>query len=158
MLDWQEKKWIKVVAIIVIASFLSYDIAWATEFSPVFPSLNTTTKSTLSKIIKSEELEKLEESEEDEEIELSFRSQLIPTKKYSERSGFLRMESVKDTVERQRAEMERRKNIEEDRMNKNVTDFNINKGLYMNAVDKAQAEQAIEQAALECERWVSGKS
>ena len=34
MLDWQNKKWIKVIAVILVVTFVSYDIAWAVDFSP----------------------------------------------------------------------------------------------------------------------------
>ena len=137
MLDWQNKKWIKVIAVIVIASFLSYDVAWATEFSPVSLSTNSINKSSLSSLYQSNR------SEEDEEIELSFRSQLIPTKKYQERSGFLRMEAMKNEMKRRKDEIRKHREIEANRVKKNITDYNINKGLYLNAVEKAKEEQSI---------------
>ncbi|HAZ10718.1 MAG TPA: hypothetical protein DCY56_06400 [Candidatus Omnitrophica bacterium] len=35
MLDWQNKPWIKIISTVLIAAFLTYDIAWATDFTPL---------------------------------------------------------------------------------------------------------------------------
>ncbi|MFH1478550.1 MAG: cysteine peptidase family C39 domain-containing protein, partial [Candidatus Omnitrophota bacterium] len=35
MLNWQDKIWIKAIAIAVVIAFLTYDVAWASNFSPV---------------------------------------------------------------------------------------------------------------------------
>nr|MBU1327909.1 DUF89 family protein [Candidatus Omnitrophota bacterium] len=33
MLDWQDKPWIKIISAVLVIAFLTYDIAWATDFS-----------------------------------------------------------------------------------------------------------------------------
>ena len=35
MLDWQGKTWIKIISLVLIIAFLTYDIAWATDFTPI---------------------------------------------------------------------------------------------------------------------------
>ncbi|MCX5687295.1 MAG: hypothetical protein NTV71_01390, partial [Candidatus Omnitrophica bacterium] len=35
MLDWQCKTWIKIISVVMVAAFLTYDIAWATDFTPI---------------------------------------------------------------------------------------------------------------------------
>ncbi|MBU4589887.1 MAG: hypothetical protein KKG01_03080, partial [Candidatus Omnitrophica bacterium] len=150
MLDWQGKKWVKAIAICVVVAFLSYDIAWATDFSSIVPMAATlpAVPETHPKIdisISEEILKKAEKEEEPEETEISFRSQLIPRKKYGERSGFQRVETMKEMKKRQKDELRRRKQIEEDRRNRNITDYNINKNLYLDAVEKAQEAQALTQ-------------
>ena len=35
MLDWQNKTWIKIISTVLIVAFLTYDIAWATDFTPL---------------------------------------------------------------------------------------------------------------------------
>jgi len=34
MLNWQEKTWVKVIAMTLVITFLAYDIAWSMDFSP----------------------------------------------------------------------------------------------------------------------------
>ncbi|MBU1853416.1 MAG: hypothetical protein KJ957_05180, partial [Candidatus Omnitrophica bacterium] len=151
MLGWQGKKWIKVVAITVVIAFLTYDIAWATDFSPITISTPTssipgTSPSLFSKIgsfISKSIFKKTQEEETPEETEISFRSQLIPMKKYGERSGFQRLESVKNMIKRQQDEVRKRQRIEEDRVTRNIVDYTINKGLYMDGVEKALEAQSI---------------
>ena len=41
MLDWQKKKWIKVIASILVITFLAYDVAWAMDFTPLHTVTNT---------------------------------------------------------------------------------------------------------------------
>jgi hypothetical protein len=148
MLDWQGKKWVKVIAVTVVIAFLSYDIAWAMDFSPLVsarpagsaaPQAQSKIQGLISKIIP----KKTHIEETPEETEISFKSQLVPRKKYGEGSGFLRLESVKDMIRRQMNDMERRRQIEEDRINRKITDYNINTGLYIDAAEKAQEAQAI---------------
>ncbi|MFC1623722.1 cysteine peptidase family C39 domain-containing protein, partial [Candidatus Omnitrophota bacterium] len=157
MLDWQEKKWIKVVAIIVVAAFLTYDIAWATDFSPIsIPPIGTKSLPKISipkgddfisgSAISESALDKTQKIQKDElpeETEISFRSQLIPRKKYGEQSGFLRIESVKKMIKRQMDEMKRRQQIQEDRGRREFRNYNINRRLYMDAVGKAQEAQSV---------------
>nr|MBU1328718.1 RHS repeat protein [Candidatus Omnitrophota bacterium] len=145
MLDWQGKRWLKVLSIALIIAFLAYDISWATDFSPI--SLSSITPGFFPKItdfISTHIFKKTQEKDNSEETEISFRSQLIPTKKYEERSGFLRLESAKESIERQIDETQKRIEIERMRLqNKINTDYKMNKGLYMNAVEKAIGEQSI---------------
>jgi len=142
MLNWQNKKWVKVIAMIVVVTFLIYDIAWAMDFSPLnAPNSFTTTEpgvfSKINNFISKIIFNKTQKEGKFEGTELSFRSQLVPTKKYEERSGFLRLENVKDIIKRQMDEMQKRQQKEKDRSNKFIIDYNINKGIYMNAVEKA---------------------
>ncbi|NQT75977.1 MAG: hypothetical protein HQ566_05590, partial [Candidatus Omnitrophica bacterium] len=150
MLDWQGKKWVKVIAVTVVFAFLTYDIAWAMDFSPLVttratapgaPELQPKIDSSISKILP----KKIQEDKDSEETEISFRSQLVPRKKYGERSGFLRMQSVKDIIKRQMNEMQRRQQIQEDRHRRDFINYNINKGLYMDQVEKGQEAQSLQQ-------------
>ena len=110
MLNWQEKRWVKVVAMVVVAAFLSYDIAWAMDFSPLavpsiaaqsLPKISTFTPESAST------LTKIQEKEGPEDTEISFRSQIVPRKNYEERSGFLRLEAVKNMIQRQMEEIKK---------------------------------------------------
>ncbi|MCG2717841.1 MAG: hypothetical protein L6408_03270, partial [Nanoarchaeota archaeon] len=144
MLDWQGKRWLKILSVVLIIAFITYDISWATDFSPI--SLSSITPGFIPKItnfISKNIFKKTQEKENLEETKISFRSQLVPTKKYEERSGFLRLESVKEMMKRQMDDMQKRRQIEEDRSNKYIINYNMNKGLYMNAVEKAIGEQSI---------------
>ncbi|MBU4149128.1 MAG: hypothetical protein KKB52_02110, partial [Candidatus Omnitrophica bacterium] len=143
MLDWQEKKWVKVIAVTVVIAFLSYDIAWATDFSPI--SLPDSSTSILSKIknFVSQKIYNNIKIEEIGDTELLFKSQLVPSKKYEERSGFMRIDTVKQMIKRQMDELQKMRQIEEDRINKAVINYNVNKGMYMDAVEKGQASQSI---------------
>src|SRR3989338_6553883 len=150
MLDWQNKKWIKVIAVILIITFISYDIAWATDFSPIY-KLNTASFNILPKItnfISQKILRLPDKPKKTEDTEISFRSQLIPEKKYGERSGFLRLETVKEMIKRQLDEMQNRQRVEEDRYNRKVMDYNVDAQQKMNNAEKGQESQSItEQAA-----------
>ncbi|MFC1666909.1 hypothetical protein ACFL0P_03475, partial [Candidatus Omnitrophota bacterium] len=147
MLNWQEKRWVKIVAVTVAVAFLTYDIAWATDFSPLAISDASTGPGLFSKVsafISKTVFNRAQTQEEvQEETEISFRSQLVPRKKYGEQSGFLRLESVRNMIKRQNDEMRRRKQIEEERSKRKITDYSINKALYMNTIEKVMEEQLI---------------
>ncbi|MDP2921394.1 MAG: cysteine peptidase family C39 domain-containing protein, partial [Candidatus Omnitrophota bacterium] len=149
MLDWQNKKWIKVIACVLVITFLAYDIAWATDFSPI--ALHSAIPGTpgifpkITSFISEKIFKKTDKTKKPEETEISFRSQLVPSKKYEERSGFLRLEAVRDMIKRQMDEMQRRQQIEQERVNRYIIDSDINKGLYIDAVEKAQEAQSINQ-------------
>ncbi|MEE8317940.1 MAG: hypothetical protein V3S13_03420, partial [Candidatus Omnitrophota bacterium] len=83
MLDWQGKKWVKVIAVTVVIAFLSYDVAWAMDFSPLVtaqsagpaaPQAQSKIQGLISKIIP----KKTHIEEPQEETEISFKSQLVP--------------------------------------------------------------------------------
>nr|MBC8473308.1 hypothetical protein [Candidatus Omnitrophota bacterium] len=148
MLDWQGKKWVKVIAISVVVAFLAYDVAWAMDFSPIAitaspsadaPGLIPRIGNFISKSI----LKRDHKEELPEETEISFRTQLVPRKKYGESSGFQRIDSVKNLIKRQMEQMRRRQQIEEDRRQRDINNYNVNKGLYMDGVEKAQEAQDI---------------
>jgi len=148
MLDWQNKKWIKVMAVILVITFLSYDIAWATDFSPLHTATNTaTTPGFLPKIgnfISEHILKRTSKAEKAGETEVSFRSQLVPTKKYEEQSGFMRLEAVREMIKRQLDDLNRRQNIEVDRNKAIYNQYQINRSLYMQDTEKGQSVQAIQ--------------
>ncbi|MDO8603675.1 MAG: cysteine peptidase family C39 domain-containing protein, partial [Candidatus Omnitrophota bacterium] len=148
MLNWQEKKWVKVIAVTVVVTFLVYDIAWAMDFSPLnTPNPSAAGPGLLSKIgsfISESILHQTPKKEKLEETEISFRSQLVPTKKYEERSGFQRLEAVKNMIKRQMNEMNNRQTIEIDRQKAIYNQYQINKGTYLQNVEKNQAVQDIQ--------------
>ncbi|MDP8230458.1 MAG: cysteine peptidase family C39 domain-containing protein, partial [Candidatus Gorgyraea atricola] len=147
MLDWQEKRWVKVIAVTVVFAFLTYDIAWATDFSPItIAPISVPNFSTLSKFIPGTNLiKKTLKTEEPEETEISFRSQLVPRKKYEERSGFQRMESVKKMIKRQIDELRKRQDIETERRQSIYNQYQINRQQYIQDAETGAAVQGIEQ-------------
>ncbi|MBU1912482.1 MAG: hypothetical protein KKB22_02990, partial [Candidatus Omnitrophica bacterium] len=145
MLDWQNKKWIKVIATILVVTFLSYDIAWAVDFSPMpihAPTLGIFPK--ITNFISRHILKKTSNTEEPQETEIAFRSQLVPTKKYEEQSGFMRLEAVREMIKRQLDDLNRRQNIEVDRNKSIYNQYQINRNLYMQNTEKGQSVQAIQ--------------
>nr|MBU1328765.1 hypothetical protein [Candidatus Omnitrophota bacterium] len=89
MLDWQGKRWLKVLSIALIIAFLTYDISWATDFSPI--SLSSITPGFFPKItdfISTHIFKKTQEKDNSEETEVFFRTQLVPKKEYASRSIF----------------------------------------------------------------------
>ncbi|MFA5389318.1 MAG: cysteine peptidase family C39 domain-containing protein, partial [Candidatus Omnitrophota bacterium] len=146
MLDWQSKKWIKVIAVILVVTFISYDIAWSIDFSPL-PLTKTSTSGFFPKItnfIFEKILHKTDKSNKPDETEVSFRSQLVPTKKYEERSGFSRLEAVREMIKRQMDDLGKRQNIEAERNKAIYNQYQINKNLYMQDMEKGQGAQAIQ--------------
>ncbi|MEK6732302.1 MAG: cysteine peptidase family C39 domain-containing protein, partial [Candidatus Omnitrophota bacterium] len=145
MLDWQNKKWIKVIAVILVITFISYDIAWAVDFSPL--PLFKTTPNFIPKIkdfISKNIFKKPSPAKKPEETEISFRSQLIPSKKYEEDSGFQRLDTVKEMMKRQMEEMQRRQNIEQERTRNIYNQYQINKSIYLQEQQKGQGVQDIQ--------------
>ncbi|MCX5692590.1 MAG: cysteine peptidase family C39 domain-containing protein [Candidatus Omnitrophica bacterium] len=145
MLDWQNKKWIKVIAVILVITFISYDIAWAVDFSPI--PLFKTTPNFIPKItdfISSHIFKKTQKNQKPQETELSFRSQLIPSKKYEEDSGFQRLDTVKEMMKRQLEDMQRRQAIENDRSRNIYNQYQINKSIYLQEQQKGQGVQEIQ--------------
>ena len=145
MLDWQNKKWIKVIAVILVVTFLSYDIAWAVDFSPMpihVPTLGIFPK--ITNFISQHILKKTGNTEQPKETEIAFRSQLVPTKKYEEQSGFMRLEAVREMIKRQLDDLNRRQNIEVDRNKAIYNQYQINRNLYMQNAEKGQSVQAIQ--------------
>ncbi|MFH1076633.1 MAG: cysteine peptidase family C39 domain-containing protein, partial [Pseudomonadota bacterium] len=148
MLDWQNKKWIKVIAITVVVTFLTYDIAWAMDFSPlaVSASPSETSPKLLTRVndfISNKILKRPHEEKESEDTEIVFRTQLVPRKKYGEESGFLRLEATRDAIKRQMEWLRRHQRIEEERRQRDFTIYNVNKGLYMDNVEKSREAQDI---------------
>ncbi|MDP8229785.1 MAG: cysteine peptidase family C39 domain-containing protein, partial [Candidatus Gorgyraea atricola] len=153
MLDWQSKKWVKVIAITVVIAFLAYDVAWAMDFSPIAVTTSPSAGAPgiiprIGNFISKSILKKDHKEELPEETEITFRSQLVPRKKYGERSGFQRLESVKNMIKRQEEFMRRQQQIEEDRRQRDVNLYNVNKGLYMDSSEKAQEAQRINQQVM----------
>ncbi|MDP2910891.1 MAG: hypothetical protein Q8N76_00930, partial [Candidatus Omnitrophota bacterium] len=153
MLDWQNKKWIKVIAVILVITFISYDIAWAVDFSPI--PLFKTAPNFIPKItdfISNKLLRRFvprnnaihDQNQKPQETELSFRSQLIPSKKYEEDSGFQRLDTVKEMMKRQMEDMQRRQNIENDRNRNLYNQYQINKSIYLQEQQKGQGVQDIQ--------------
>ncbi|MBU4590706.1 MAG: hypothetical protein KKG01_07260, partial [Candidatus Omnitrophica bacterium] len=153
MLDWQGKKWVKVIAVTVVFTFLVYDIAWAMDFSPIAITASPSAEAPgliprIGNFISKSILKKDHKEELPEETEVSFRTQLVPRKDYGESSGFQRMESVKQMIKRQMEQMRRRQQIEEDRRQRDISNYSVNKGLYLDGVEKAQEAQDITQKVM----------
>ena len=145
MLDWQNKNWIKVIAVILVVTFISYDIAWAVDFSPA--PLVKNTPQFIPKIlnfISNSIFKKADKSKKSEETEVSFRSQLIPSKKYEEDSGFQRLDTMKEMIKRQMEDMQRRQQIENERNRNTYNQYQINKSIYLQEEQKGQGVQDIQ--------------
>ena len=150
MLDWQGKRWIKAIAVIVVVAFITYDIAWAMDFSPIAitspsPTQSSSLFSKFGSFISKSILKKTDKREEAEETEISFRSQIIPTKKYGEGSGFQRLEAAKDAIKRQIEDVRKRHMIETERRKNLYRQYQMNKDLYMQEVEKVQEDQGLQQ-------------
>ncbi len=89
MLDWQGKRWLKIISVALIIAFVTYDISWATDFSPI--PLSNITPGFIPKItnfISKNIFKKTQEKQKSEETEIYFKSQLVPKKEYASRSIF----------------------------------------------------------------------
>lgn len=75
MLDWQGKKWIKAIAVIVVFAFMTYDIAWAMDFTPMRVSNVPTTEtpgllSRVGDFISKSVLKKSQQEEQPEDTDI----------------------------------------------------------------------------------------
>jgi len=161
MLDWQGKKWVKVIAVTVVFTFLVFDIAWAMDFSPIAitapsssdtPGLLPRIGSFISRsILKREHKEEMEDT-----TEVSFRTQLVPRKKYGEESGFQRIDAVKEMIKRQMDEMNRRQAIENDRRRQIYNQYQVDRNLHMQNAEKVQAFDDVQRQVLKARGDVMG--
>ncbi|MBU1006623.1 MAG: hypothetical protein KKH08_03410, partial [Candidatus Omnitrophica bacterium] len=153
MLDWQNKKWIKVIAVTVVVTFLVYDVAWAMDFSPMAISSAPSASSQgliprISDFVSKNILKRTQIQDKSETTEILFRTQLVPHKRYGESSGFLRKEATENAIKRQMDFIRRHQRIETERINRDFTIYKINRGLYMDNVEKAQEAQNITQQVM----------
>ena len=142
----------KAISITVVLTFLVYDIAWATNFSPIAntPNASMTAPETIPRLAETTSrslLNKTDDIKKTEDAEVSFRSQLIPQKERYNRDAFQSKEEMRRRQEEQRRQMGQRQRIQEDIMRQNFKDQTFNRQLQLNNQDILNEAQRINQQA-----------